>query len=575
MNHPAAVSKFLLLLLLFTCSVLSSQGQKYVLVWSDEFNQPGLPDTTRWSYETGKLRNNELQYYTQARSENARIEDSVLIIEARKENYLGAEYTSASIISRGTGDWRYGKIEISAKVPLGKGSWPALWMMPTNNEYGGWPKSGEIDIMEYIGVEPHNLYFTSHFEGITGSGHEASGKKVTALPQPYNQFIRFSLVWTPEKMEWHANDVKYHEYKKNSDDPRVWPFDKEFYLILNLAWGGNWGGYAGVDDSKLPLKFIIDYVRVYQMQETEGPFSLNLNAGAGGIVQVEPDLESYPEGTEVTLRAYPEKGYYFDSWKYYSRSNPYTFVINKNTDITGLFKRQGELVGNSEFNENMFPWNIYEFNGDLTDYTTSIEDGVFVMHILKSSGTDWHLGFQQNGFPMKKGKHKLTFDAWADVSKPLLVTISKNYVDWGSIVTRIVGIGKTKTSFEVDIDMPHDDNNVRLFFGTGKFTGNFYIDNISLISESQFPVYASLKENGNPFIQVYPNPSPGEFTVDFQQTNQFNTLIELYHISGECVYRQRFYDSKAKISAGDLQKGVYIMKVSNKTYIETRPILIR
>ena len=189
-------------------------AQKYVQVWGDEFNSPGLPETTKWNYEVGKLRNNELQYYTKARSENARIEDSVLIIEVRKENYNGAAYTSADLASKGIGDWKYGKIEISAKVPTGKGTWPALWMMPTNSEYGGWPRSGEIDIMEYIGVEPQNLFYTVHFEGTDGSGHQSSGKRSSTIKNPYNQFIKYTLIWTPEKMEWYANDVKYHEYKK-------------------------------------------------------------------------------------------------------------------------------------------------------------------------------------------------------------------------------------------------------------------------------------------------------------------------------------------------------------------------
>ena len=155
------------------------------MVWSDEFNTPGLPDSTKWSYEVGKIRNNELQYYTYKRLENARIEDSVLIIEARKEKFSGADYTSADIVSKGIGDWKYGKVEISAKVPTGKGTWPALWMMPTNSEYGGWPRSGEIDIMEYIGVEPERLYYTCHFEGnVAGSTHQSSGTYSAKIVHP-------------------------------------------------------------------------------------------------------------------------------------------------------------------------------------------------------------------------------------------------------------------------------------------------------------------------------------------------------------------------------------------------------
>ena len=264
---------FFLIIILFP---LILPAQKYVMVWNEEFNTPGLPDSTKWSYESGKIRNNELQYYTVKRLENARIEDSVLVIEARKEKYSGADYTSASIISKGIGDWKYGKIEISAKVPTGKGTWPALWMMPTNSAYGTWPHSGEIDIMEYVGFEPQYLHYTCHFEGTNGSGHQSSGSKSASIVNPFNKFIKFAIIWTPDKIEWYANDVKYHQYLRSSDDPRVWPFNKEFYLILNLAYGGTWGGTAGIDDTKLPHKFLIDYVRVYQLQESEGPFMLNI-----------------------------------------------------------------------------------------------------------------------------------------------------------------------------------------------------------------------------------------------------------------------------------------------------------
>jgi len=255
---------FLLFLFIF-CFAFCAFPQHYVKVWSDEFNTPGLPDSTKWGYEVGKLRNNELQYYTLKRLENARIQDTLLIIEARKESYLGADYTSASLISKYKGDWLYGKIEVRAKVPTGKGTWPAIWMMPTNDEYGGWPKSGEIDIMEYVGMNPLNLYFTTHFEGTNGSGHQSSGKHFE-FNAPYDRFITYTLVWTPEKLEWYADGVKYHSYVKTADDSKVWPFNKSFYLILNLAYGGVWGAQQGIDDTKLPHKFYIDYVRVYQLK---------------------------------------------------------------------------------------------------------------------------------------------------------------------------------------------------------------------------------------------------------------------------------------------------------------------
>ena len=254
-----------ILLILFFCFVLQAYPQKYKLVWSDEFNTPGLPDSTKWGYEVGKVRNNELQYYTYKRSENARIQDTVLIIEALKEAYKGSDYTSASLMSKLKGDWLYGKFEFSAKVPTGKGTWPAIWMMPTKNEYGGWPKSGEMDIMEYVGMSADNLYYTAHFEGTDGKGHQSSGKETT-YPQPYSKFVNFTFIWSPTSLEWYADGVKKFTYTKSADDKRVWPYNKMFYMILNLAYGGEWGAQKGIDDTALPHQFLIDYVRVYQLK---------------------------------------------------------------------------------------------------------------------------------------------------------------------------------------------------------------------------------------------------------------------------------------------------------------------
>ncbi len=217
LNQPKYAMKILKLILLTL--VLSSQAfsQKWVKVWSDEFNTPGIPDSTKWDYEIGRVRNDELQFYTYKRTENSRIQDTVLILEARKEAYQGANYTAASLISRYKGDWLYGKFEFSAKVPGGKGTWPAIWMMPTDGEYGGWPKSGEIDIMEYVGMNPSNLYFTTHFQGTDGTGHQSSGL-YTVADKPYNRFINFTLIWSPTKIEWYADGIKYHTYAKAADD---------------------------------------------------------------------------------------------------------------------------------------------------------------------------------------------------------------------------------------------------------------------------------------------------------------------------------------------------------------------
>ncbi len=553
-------------------SVISAQ--KYVQVWGDEFNTPGLPDSTKWSYEIGKIRNAELQYYTSKRLENARIEDSVLIIEARKEKFSGADYTSASVISKGIGDWKYGKIEIRAKVPAGKGTWPALWMLPTNSEYG-WPTSGEIDIMEYIGVEPQNLFYTCHFEGTNGTGHQSSGTKSSYISNPFNQFIKFTLIWTPDKIEWYANDRKYHQYLRTSNDIKLWPFNKEFYLILNLAYGGSWGGYAGVDDTKLPHKFLIDYVRVYQLQEGESPFKLDVQPSPHGKVDVSPKLDFYPENTEVTLTAIPDSGYSFKAWEYLSGANPYKFTIAKNTTVTPVFYNPKELISNGDFDKSLNPWSFYVNDSQTSSYSASVVDSTFVINITKSTGTDWHLGFQESGLAMKKTNYKLSFEAWADQAKQLLITVSKNYTDWSAHITRYQAITTTRKKYEITLNMPLNDNNVRLFFGIGKFLGKFYIDNISLTQVGTVTgnIETELAEN---FFLVYPNPAVnGTFKVYLSGTNiSVNSTLEMFSPDGKLLYQTKLTETETDINPGKLKSGFYFIKVISEKAIQTKKILI-
>ncbi len=556
---------------------LTVSAQNYVQVWGDEFNTPGLPDSTKWGYEIGKIRNAELQYYTSKRMENARIADSVLIIEARKEKYSGADYTSASIISKGIGDWKYGKVEISAKVPTGKGTWPALWMMPTYNEYGSWPRSGEIDIMEYIGVEPQKLHYTCHFEGTDGTGHQSSGTGSTLIANPFNQFIKYTMIWTPDKIEWFANDRKFHEYSKQSTfDYRRWPFDKEFYLILNLAYGGSWGGYAGVDDTKLPHKFLIDYVRVYQLQDTESPFNLDIQPSPHGKVEVSPKLDFYPENTEVTLTAIPDSGYSFRAWTHLSGANPYKFIIGKNTTVTPVFYNQNELLSNGEFDKSFNPWSFYVENSQNLSYTPSIVDSTFVIDITKTTGTDWHLGFQQSGLSLKKAEYKLTFDAWAEQQKQLHITVSKNYADWGAHIVKNIGITSTRKKYELTLNMLVNDENVRLYFGIGRFLGKFSIDNISLtqIEEVTSNGDQEIDSNKDSF-SVYPNPANGVFKVFLSNFSEMKLQkLEILSPDGKLLYQTKLLKPETEIITGNIKPGFYFVKVSSDKSVQAKKILI-
>lgn len=243
----------------------NSNGE-WKLVWSDEFDKDGLPDPSKWGYEEGFLRNIEAQYYTVARKENARVEDGHLVIEARKEPFGGGEYTSASVTTRGKASWRYGRIEVRAKLPTGVGTWPAIWMLGTNIREVGWPKCGEIDIMENVGFNPDQIHANIHTEAFNHVKGTGKGSSIT-IEKPYEDFHVYKVEWYPDRMDFFVDDQKYFTYENSGNGNAEWPFDKEHYLILNLAIGGAWGGQQGIDDSIFPQQYLIDYVRVYQQAE--------------------------------------------------------------------------------------------------------------------------------------------------------------------------------------------------------------------------------------------------------------------------------------------------------------------
>jgi len=262
----------------------------WVPVWCDEFNYTGGVDTTKWSVVTGGggFGNQEAQYYTN-RTENLYVDGENLKITALKESYGSSQYTSAKIWTVNTESWKYGKFEMRAKIPFGRGTWPAFWMMPQTSRYGGWPNSGEIDIMEHVGYDLNNILGTIHterFNGSNGRGGSASILETQGLVPTIdvvNEFHTYGIIWDETSIRWYFDGYQYASVGYNTNlagtvlyDTTVdWPFDQRFYLILNLAIGGTWGGAQGIDDTIFPTTYTIDYVRVFQQdyesQDTQSP----------------------------------------------------------------------------------------------------------------------------------------------------------------------------------------------------------------------------------------------------------------------------------------------------------------
>lgn len=247
-----------------------TDGENWELVWSDEFETDGAPDTSIWTYDIGDWGwgNNELQYYTVDRRENARIENGSLIIEARK-NDLDYPWTSARLTTRGKVSFLYGRIEFRAKIPVEKGNWAAGWTLGDDyRDELSWPYCGEIDILESVGYEVDNETGdgTAHASVHCGAYYFKLGNQPTSIldvKNMHDEFHTYAVDWTPQGIKAYVDDQEYFNYEDTSTE-LAWPFDKPQNIILNLAMGGGWGGLQGMDETVTSQQFIVDYVRVYE-----------------------------------------------------------------------------------------------------------------------------------------------------------------------------------------------------------------------------------------------------------------------------------------------------------------------
>jgi len=249
------------------CAVPTLEGG-WTCIWADEFDGDSL-DETKWNYEIDGQGggNQELQYY---RRENVSVVDGKLIITARQESFMNRSYTSGRITTKYKGTFQYVRIVARAKMPTGRGTWPAIWMMPLFNRYGGWPNSGEIDIMEYVGYQPNVIHTTIHTRKFNHNIGTQIGytKNITNAETEFNDY---EMIWSPGRILTYVNGEQIgfgftYSAAFNQDVPYhyAFPFDQEFYLILNLAVGGTWGGAMGIDPDVWPATMEVDYVRVYK-----------------------------------------------------------------------------------------------------------------------------------------------------------------------------------------------------------------------------------------------------------------------------------------------------------------------
>jgi beta-glucanase (GH16 family) len=294
---------FLIIILVLIRFPAWSQDTCSYLVWSDDFEYNGAPDSEKWGYDIGGhgWGNNELQNYTNSRT-NSFVRDGKLTIKAVKSN---GSWTSARLVTKGKGDWLYGRIEVKAKLPEGRGTWPAIWMLPTDWAYGGWPASGEIDIMEHVGYDFGTVHGTIHTEAFNHSIGTQLGKSID-VENVSTEFHVYAIDWTEDEIVWYVDGVEYYRIENPNKTYKEWPFDKRFHLILNIAIGGNWGGAQGIDPNLNEATMEIDYVKVFQKDLPKPVINGKKNAEpneqlifSSAEIQRVKYKWSFPEGVEI------------------------------------------------------------------------------------------------------------------------------------------------------------------------------------------------------------------------------------------------------------------------------------
>ncbi len=417
----------------------------YKLKWQDEFEGDSL-NRDDWNVELHPAGwvNAELQQYVDS-EENIYVEDGKLVIKPVKN---GDTYTSGRVNTMNKHDYKYGLMEVKAKVPSGKGYLPAFWLMPTDeNLYGQWPRCGEIDAMEVMGQDTKKLYGTIHY----GNPHsESQGTKTLTTGDFSEEYHVFAVEWEPGSIKWYVDGMLYHEendwYSTTQGQGTVTypaPFDQKFYVILNLAIGGSWVGYPDETTTYDDQEFDIDYVRVFQK-------------------------DSYDENVEK-----PEKD-----------------IVMREPDKDGNYVHNGDFSTNEALDDEE-DWILLATEGGKA--TATITNGVLQINSTAAGDQDYSVQFVQGGIPVEKGAtYRLSFDAWADSARTMKVNMDAVDRGWSRYLqdTR-VELSTQRQTFEYEYTMSDDDDpNARLEFNLGKAgsTATVYIDNVKVVKTAQADV---------------------------------------------------------------------------------------
>lgn len=475
------------LLFLVLGLVSASHSLDSLLVWQDEFDVPGQPDPSRWGWDEGGsgMGNNEAQYYTVNRPANARIDSGNLVITARREDTLTCwngpcKFTSARLVTRGRASWLYGRVDVRAKLPKGKGVWPAIWMLAESSPYGGWPGSGEIDIMENVGFEPRIVHGTVHTEAFNHTIRTASGSSMTVSDPAANWHV-YSLEWGPESLFIGVDGVRYHEFG-NLHTWQAWPFDQPFHLLLNLAVGGQWGGAQGIDTAIFPQEFRVDWVRVYKVDRGDGPYTLTPKVVGSGSVALSPAKPTYAALDTVVATATPAAGWEFVRWGGVAAGTgrTTTFLVDHGGPLECVFLPEGERIENGDFTQGLAGWS--DWHDEAVPTTITVKDGQACIQVAKAGTSDWMSQFDWPGLHLVKGEiWELSYRADAVAPRALGSNFTMDHDPHGGLSdgwSANLSAGTSRQSHRFAVKAT--DSVARLEFDFGTDTTSFCLDSVSL-----------------------------------------------------------------------------------------------
>ncbi len=564
---------FLTFLLMITPVAIA---QNWNLVWQDEFTNGISPD---WVFETGRgssgWGNNELQYY---RRENATVENGQLIITARKENFGGANYTSARMKTQGRKTFKYGKIEARIALPSGQGLWPAFWMLGSDISSVGWPACGEIDVMEHINNEP-DVHGTIHWQDNNGNYANYGGHTAVNV----NNYQVYSIEWNENTITWFVNGNQYHEVNISNGINGTSEFHNEYFLLLNLAVGGNWPGFS-IDDSKIPARMAVDYVRVYQNNGGSGDndvATIYQHCSYGGYA-VGLEEGRYTRGQLIGLGAGDND---ISSVKVQSGYQA-TLYFDDNFTGTSIIKTgDTNCLVEDGFNDQVTSIIISKTNGGGSSQLIEAENYTSMSGVQKENCSeggqnvgyidtgDW-MAYDNINFPTS-GNYRIEYRVASAVGGGILSTdINAGATVLGQVNIPNTGGWQNWTTVSHTVTINAGTYPLGIYAVSGGYNINWIKITKQNNARSFDPILArnvETKKEGIAQLEMYPNPA-NDFIYISGIENKGTLMI--YNVSGKMLLKVTSnFESVTKVNVNSLDPGVYIYKIKTVHQIYSGRIL--